>query len=43
MVPETAKAIIVVESILGRQMGPVGRETATAAERTAGAANLTGG
>ncbi len=31
MVPETAKAIIVIERILERQMGPVGRELAAAA------------
>lgn len=43
MVPETAKAIIVMESILGRQMGPEGRELVTAASRTAGSSNLTGG
>ncbi len=31
MVPETSKAIIVIERILERQMGPVGRELASAA------------
>ncbi len=31
LVPETAQAIIVIERILERQMGPVGRELASAA------------
>lgn len=43
MVPETSKAIIVIERILGRQMGPDGRELVAAAERTDGSTNLTGG
>ncbi len=33
MVPESHKAIIVMEQILGRQMGPEGRTLVTAAER----------
>lgn len=36
MVPVTHEAIIVVERILGRQMGPEGRRIATVAENVAG-------
>jgi hypothetical protein len=43
MVADTAKAIIVVETIFTRQMGPTGRELVAAAGRTDGAANFTGG
>lgn len=35
MVPETHKAIIVMERILGRQLGPAGRNLVTSAERVA--------
>jgi len=35
MVAETHKAIIVIEQILGRQLGPTGRSLVTAAERVA--------
>jgi hypothetical protein len=43
MVPDTTKAIIVIERILGRQMGPSGRALVAAAERTVGAADFAGG
>ena len=36
LVPETHKSIIVAEQIFGRQLGPVGRNLVTAAERVAG-------